>query len=125
MRHGGSGCDIMLCGSAVWTMVWFYNRHKTNERNQRMEAELVQLKFNFFTNITHELRTPLSLIITPLDALIRRSDNADTRKQLINIRRNAGELLKLINRTLSSDVWRWAESDCRSRKAIWPNLSVI
>lgn len=95
------GVILLLCGSAVWTMVWFYNRHKTNERNQRMEAELVQLKFNFFTNITHELRTPLSLIITPLDALIRRSDNADTRKQLINIRRNAGELLKLINRTLS------------------------
>lgn len=92
---------LLVCGSAVLTMVALYNRYKTNERKQRMAAELVQLKFNFFTNITHELRTPLSLIITPLDALIRKADSADTRKQLINIRRNAGELLKLINRALS------------------------
>jgi len=92
---------LLAAVGMIVSIVAVYNRHKTTERHKRMEEELVQLKFNFFTNITHELRTPLSLIITPLDALIRKADSADTRKQLLNIRRNAGELLRLINRTLS------------------------
>lgn len=92
---------LLLAAGAIIGLVALYNRNKTNERRKRMEEELVQLKFNFFTNITHELRTPLSLIITPLDALIRKSDSAEMRKQLVNIRRHAGELLRLINHTLS------------------------
>lgn len=76
-------------------------RHKGRIQNRKMEEELIRLKFNFFTNITHELRTPLSLIITPLDALINREDNPDSKVELEGIRRNAEDLMSLINRILN------------------------
>lgn len=78
-----------------------YNRKKLNRQHKKMEEELIQLKFNFFTNITHELRTPLTLILTPLDSIIRKFDDGPIRRQLVNIHRNANDLMTLINSILN------------------------
>lgn len=71
---------------------------------QRKEAErkqaIEQLKTKFFTNVSHEFRTPLSLIIAPLDKLIRQSVNEDQKVQLSLVQRNARRLLGLINQLL-------------------------
>jgi len=73
-------------------------------RQQRREAErahaLDQLKTKFFTNVSHEFRTPLSLIISPLDKIIKNTNDEDQKKQLNLVHRNAKRLLNLVNQLL-------------------------
>jgi signal transduction histidine kinase/DNA-binding response OmpR family regulator len=74
------------------------------EREKEQIQELDRLKTNFFTNISHEFRTPLTLIISPLERFF--SDNSDKdlpdkqAKQLRTIHQNAKKLLSLINQLL-------------------------
>ncbi|UYQ94864.1 response regulator [Chitinophaga horti] len=73
----------------------------TQERQeaQRMH-ELDALKIRFFTNISHEFRTPLSLILAPLEKLQKQNDDEQSQKQLTLIQRNARRLLNLVNQLL-------------------------
>ena len=64
-------------------------------------SELEQLKSNFFTNVSHEFRTPLTLIIDPLDTLIAEKVPEEKALGYYSImRRNAARLLALINQFL-------------------------
>lgn len=73
-------------------------------KQQRREAErahaLEQLKTKFFTNVSHEFRTPLSLIIAPLDRIIKNTTDDEQKKQLGLVQRNAKRLLNLVNQLL-------------------------
>jgi signal transduction histidine kinase/ligand-binding sensor domain-containing protein/DNA-binding response OmpR family regulator len=73
-------------------------------QQQRREAErahaIDQLKTKFFTNVSHEFRTPLSLIISPLDKIIKNEKDEDQKKQLNLVHRNAKRLLNLVNQLL-------------------------
>jgi len=73
-------------------------------RQQRREAErahaLEQLKTKFFTNVSHEFRTPLTLILAPLNKIIDQAANEDQKKQLGLVQRNAKRLLNLVNQLL-------------------------
>ncbi|MBF8295891.1 MAG: response regulator, partial [Bacteroidetes bacterium] len=60
-------------------------------------AELDQLKSRFFANLSHEFRTPLSLILGPADQLETSERESGRRKQLGVIRRNAERLLRMVN----------------------------
>jgi len=64
------------------------------------QYELNQLKTRFFTNVSHEFRTPLTLILTPLDSLLKKELDPGTRKHLQLIRQNAKRLLFLVNQLL-------------------------
>jgi signal transduction histidine kinase/ligand-binding sensor domain-containing protein/DNA-binding response OmpR family regulator len=66
---------------------------------QRMH-ELDALKIRFFTNISHEFRTPLSLIITPLEKIIKSAAEGNIKGQLELVQRNAKRLLNLVNQLL-------------------------
>lgn len=65
---------------------------------ERMHA-LDMMKIRFFTNVSHEFRTPLSLILSPLEKIAAGLD-ADKRKQLQLVQRNARRLLNLVNQLL-------------------------
>ncbi len=70
------------------------------ERQQaRRMHELDMLKIKFFTNMSHEFRTPLSLIITPLEKLIRQAREQE-KQPLMMIQRNGRRLLNLVNQLL-------------------------
>lgn len=73
-------------------------------RHQRRETErahaLDQLKTKFLTNVSHEFRTPLSLIIAPLDKIIKHTSDEEQQKQLNLVQRNAKRLLSLVNQLL-------------------------
>ncbi len=65
------------------------------------EENLHQMKLQFFTNISHEFRTPLTLIQGPVNRLIKAGTNSDiSRKQLNLIKNNTDRLLRLINQFL-------------------------
>ncbi len=66
------------------------------------QSEIHQMKLRFFTNITHELRTPLSLILGPLEELL--DSNKENKKNfgpLKTAHRNAVRLLNLVNQLLT------------------------
>jgi len=68
------------------------------QQGKRMH-ELDMLKIKFFTNVSHEFRTPLSLIITPLEKLIKQADEQE-KEPLKMIHRNGRRLLNLVNQLL-------------------------
>src|SRR5690606_1526373 len=56
-----------------------YYEHLSHVKDQ----ELAEQKINFFTNISHEIKTPLTLILSPLDRIIKTSrDNNKIKPQL-------------------------------------------
>lgn len=63
--------------------------------------EATQAKLVFFTNISHEFRTPLTLILGPLDSLTEKETLSDNGKRLIQLmRKNVYVLLKLIDQII-------------------------
>lgn len=76
-----------------------FEREQELMHHERMH-ELDNMKIRFFTNISHEFRTPLTLILTPLEKLIKNSQDDSVRNQLIIIQRNSRRLLNLVNKLL-------------------------
>lgn len=75
-------------------------RDEVIELNEKVKL-VNQLRLRFFTNISHEFRTPLTLIIDPLEQLTNNlKDNQSAKKTLGIINRNAQRLLHLINQLL-------------------------
>lgn len=89
-----------------------YLRHKSIEKiKRRFKLEQVrkeeerlheidQLKIKFLTNLSHEFRTPISLILGPLDKLISQEENVWRSAHLKMIKRNGKRLLNLVNQLL-------------------------
>lgn len=74
---------------------------KMGEIQRETEEELHQMKLQFFTNISHEFRTPLTLIQGPVNRLLKAvTENDLSRKQLSLIKNNTDRLLRLINQFL-------------------------
>lgn len=72
------------------------------EQNQR-EMEGMNAKMRFFTNISHEFRTPLTLITGNISRILQQSNqefNTSTKEDLNTIERNSNRLLKLINQLM-------------------------
>ncbi|MEL6864744.1 MAG: two-component regulator propeller domain-containing protein [Bacteroidota bacterium] len=79
-------------------------RHKLQLEQiaKQQQEELHEVKLRFFTNITHEFRTPLTLILGPLKELISKEKHAaSVTKQLSLIERNTQRLLNLVNQVLT------------------------
>lgn len=82
------------------------NEEILTQRDQLIELskkakEATEAKINFFTNISHEFRTPLTLILSPLEELIANPKTHFTEQQhLILIRKNVMRLLRLVNQLI-------------------------
>ncbi|WP_422858522.1 hybrid sensor histidine kinase/response regulator transcription factor [Flagellimonas sp. S174] len=98
---------ILLLSLIVLSIMFLYKK-RVNERNtfrlererRKQKVELQQQKLQFFTNISHEFRTPLTLIINPIKELIESGDAsfpASVRQKHSIINKNAERLSRLIN----------------------------
>jgi signal transduction histidine kinase/ligand-binding sensor domain-containing protein/DNA-binding response OmpR family regulator len=86
------------------------------KKGRQQEHLLNEEKLKFFTNITHELRTPMTLILGPLEDLVAdQTLTAAHSKKINNIHRVANRLLQLINQILE-----FRKSETQNRK-----LSVV
>ena len=72
---------------------------REQERKQQLE-ELDKLKSRFFANISHEFRTPLTLILGPASDLYQKAASPSDKEELGLIRNNAQRLLQLVNQIL-------------------------
>ncbi len=100
---------VLIVGCGVFAMLHVFaqrSRRKHAEEMERLktvkEMEVYQSKVNFFTTIAHEIRTPVSLIIGPLESIMKsRSDFSETQNEDFDIiHRNTQRLLFLINQLL-------------------------
>jgi len=64
------------------------------------EKELTEKKLSFFTHVSHEFRTPLTLIINPVKDLLRKNESSEEQSELQIVHRNARRLLSLIDQLL-------------------------
>ena len=62
--------------------------------------EMDRIKAHFFANISHEFRTPLTLILGPVESMLERSGEGENKKQLDVVRRNGYRLKRLIDQLL-------------------------
>lgn len=88
-------------------LFWYYRKaHQRREQEHlRMQEhihaeEMADAKLRFFMNISHEVRTPMTLIITPLLSLIKQDSDPHRRSIYETIRRNAERILGLINQMM-------------------------
>ncbi|WP_454253713.1 ATP-binding protein [Pseudomonas sp. Marseille-Q7302] len=80
-------------------------RYEEERRRAEQLAELDRAKTAFFSNASHEFRTPLTLMLGPLEDMLARPDRADgepavSRQELELIQRNGQRLLRLVNSLL-------------------------
>jgi signal transduction histidine kinase/ligand-binding sensor domain-containing protein/DNA-binding response OmpR family regulator len=78
---------------------WYESKRKRalKEMEERKKEEMHQVQLQFFTNISHEFRTPLSLILGPLEILKKENIRSEFVHYYNTIHRNANRLLNLIN----------------------------
>lgn len=77
--------------------------HDQETKRAEMLAELDRSKTAFFSNVSHEFRTPLTLMVGPLETMLDRarpSQTTVTREELQLVHRNSMRLLKLVNTLL-------------------------
>lgn len=97
---------LMVVGMVYWISRMYVHREKEKmmeERRanaRRQQEHLEEMKLRFFINISHEFRTPLTLILTPLGSLIKQQSDVDLKQRLVVIYRNAEKLLQLVNQLL-------------------------
>ena len=96
---------LSVAGYLLWSLM---NNARTRhafelERLAReKDREMNELKLRFFVNISHEFKTPLSLIIGPITSFLEGNVPAALREKYFNIiKRNADKLLGLINELLA------------------------
>ncbi|EPR70452.1 two-component system sensor histidine kinase/response regulator hybrid [Winogradskyella psychrotolerans RS-3] len=98
---------IIFLGVGVGIVFYFVQHEKLKQKliyeqldKDRMEV-VNQGKFKYFTNLSHEFRTPLTLISGPLDRVIDNNTNPESEKFLAIIKRNTHRLLSLIDQLIT------------------------
>lgn len=102
---------ILFAIFLLFTILRYRSEYKKKYLLERFEKEkqieiaeqkrlYEQMKVQFYAKITHEFRTPLALIITPIEQLLKMPAEPKIRKYYQVIGRNASRLLELINQLL-------------------------
>ena len=74
--------------------------YEAERRRSEALAELDRAKTMFFSNVSHEFRTPLTLMLGPVEALLADAADDDSRNKLQLVHRNGMRMLRLVNSLL-------------------------
>lgn len=106
LRNSLGVISLLMIGFIALSIYAFYINRKMRQANRKLislNAEMKEVtaqKFQFFTNVSHEVRTPLTLILAPLDRLIISLRESPYASDLGLIQKNANRLLRVINQIL-------------------------
>ncbi len=90
---------VLLVGS--YRFIQMRHTLQLEQLTAAQQEELHQAKMRFYTNVTHEFRTPLTLILGPVEDLLRKGVPFGGERQLKAIQQNAERLLRLVNQLLN------------------------
>ncbi|CAN5730768.1 two-component regulator propeller domain-containing protein [soil metagenome] len=111
---------IAMLVLAVGIYFYQFKRKLELERfEERKKEEMHQLQLQFFTNISHEFRTPLSLITGPVEKLMKEHPESKENHTYKLIQKNANRLLQLINELMD---FRKAESGILKLQVMQGNI---
>ncbi len=118
---------IGIIAGVIYLLMQRSNRkHKTELRriSNEKEIEVYQAKLSFFTMVAHEIRTPVSLIIGPLEKLMKHQNEIpkEAGKDLTIIEKNSQRLLFLVNQLLDFKKVEEAQLTVRFKKSNITNL---
>lgn len=96
-----------LVGLGIYLISYYYHQ-KIKEKNARMidilnnqkDKEIYEAKIDFFTNVAHEIRTPLSLIVAPIEKIEQAKTMDEVQSNLTLLQKNADRLVSLTNQLL-------------------------
>lgn len=101
----------LLVAAIVLTGAYYFIRFKRKVQLERFaesqREKMHEMQLQFFTNISHEFRTPLTLIMGPVEKLLKENPDSQHNHSYQVIQRNANRLLQLINELMD---FRKAES---------------
>ena len=107
LRNSLGVISLLMIGFIALSIYAFYINRKMRQANRKLislNAEMKEVtaqKLQFFTNVSHEVRTPLTLILAPLDRLIISLRESPYASDLGLIQKNANRLLRVINQILA------------------------
>lgn len=88
---------ILILSAGVWSGLKIYTR----KINEEKEHELDQMKLRFFINVSHEFRTPLTLILNPVDKILSHFNDAEeVKRSALIIQKSSKRLLYLVDQLL-------------------------
>ena len=106
LRNSLGVISLLMIGFIALSIYAFYINRKMRQANRKLislNAEMKEVtaqKLQFFTNVSHEVRTPLTLILAPLDRLIISLRESPYASDLGLIQKNANRLLRVIHQIL-------------------------
>lgn len=106
LRNSLGVISLLMIGFIALSIYAFYINRKMRQANRKLislNAEMKEVtaqKLQVFTNVSHEVRTPLTLILAPLDRLIISLRESPYASDLGLIQKNANRLLRVINQIL-------------------------
>ena len=99
---------VVLAALLLWLRMRKRQKERSERQRQLMERQkmeqITEMKLQFFTNISHDLRTPLTLIISPLEQIVKKMAEGTTPENLLGrlqgIHKNAQTLLREVSALL-------------------------
>lgn len=100
--------SILAVAVVVLLLIMIFYRRKVRREKEKLNEQRKQMaddKIAFFTNVSHQLRTPLTLVSGPLNRLMQADNYTEEQKMLLQVvLRNVGQL-----ETLTADVLNFKE----------------
>lgn len=94
---------IIMCIGAVLGIIWYFRKRSIRifrEQERQTALENVEKKLSFLSTISHDLKTPLSMILGPVSLMKEKAKDPETKRNLETVYDNAVRLNNMIHRTL-------------------------
>jgi len=100
-------CYLLMIATGLFLAIRYYHRYIERKNLNKLqlfehekEKEIYQAKIEFFTNIAHEIQTPLTLILGPVEMMLEEAQEQPLKSSLLMVEKNANRLAKLTNQLL-------------------------